>query len=89
MTLQAKLAIFAIFLCAALVLTQAVSSRPKAATVGAGTTLSASTVPTSYKAPVIESAASPTPPGPGGPRLVLLGCATMVFIALRRRRPSL
>lgn len=85
MTLQAKLAVLSIFLCAALVPHQAVSSPPKAAAVGAGTRPSAVTVPHSYKAQVIESAASPIPVGPGGPRLVLLGCVTMAFIVLRRR----
>ena len=85
MAFQAKRAVFFISLCAALVATQSVSFP----STGAGTRPSPATVPLSYKAPVVAPATSPTPSGPGGSRLVLLGCATMAFIVLRRRRPSL
>lgn len=85
MSLRAKLAVFSIFVCAALVLPQAVFSPPKPAAVRVGTRPSAVAVPDSYKAQLIEPDASPIPPGPGWPRLVLLGCVTMAFIVLRRR----
>lgn len=85
MVFQAKRAVLSISLCAALVSTLSVSSPSK----GADLKPSPVAAPLLYKTQVVEPAASPIPSDPGGSRLVLLGCATMAFIVLRRHGPSL